>query len=85
MISRARVAIRCACLHEDEPLFENFTSTRQVTPGAASRVIAAAEKSKRDNVAAQLFLSRNIIFERFRLLPRVLATNLRLVVSALGE
>ena len=58
----------------------------EVTPGAASRVIAAAEKSKRDNVAAQLFLSRNIIFERFRLLPRVLANErLELVVSALGE
>ena len=32
------------------------------------------------------FLSRNIIFERFRLLPRVLANErLELVVSALGE
>ena len=58
----------------------------EVTPGAASRVIAAAEKSKRDNRSAQRFLLRNIVFERYRLLPRVLATErLELIVSALGE
>jgi len=33
-----------------------------------------------------LFLKRNIIFERYRLMPRVLATErLDLIVSALGE
>ena len=58
----------------------------EVTPGAASRVIAQAEKSGRDNQSAQLFLQRNIIFERFRLLPRVLASDrLEMIVSALGE
>lgn len=58
----------------------------EVTPGAASRVIAEAEKSGRDNQTAQLFLQRNIIFERFRLLPRVLAPDrLEMIVSALGE
>jgi|TARA_B100000886_G_scaffold315014_2_gene252673 hypothetical protein len=58
----------------------------EVTPGAASRVIAAAEKAKRDNETAQLFLQRNITFERYRLLPRVLSTDrLEMVVSALGD
>ena len=58
----------------------------EVTPGAASRVIAAAEKAKRDNKTAQLFLQRNITFERYRLLPRVLSTErLEMVVSALGD
>ena len=58
----------------------------EVTPGAASRVISAAEKSKRSNESAQRFLQRNIIFERYRLLPRVLsAERLELVVDALGE
>ena len=58
----------------------------EVTPGAASRVIAEAEKSSRDNQSAQLFLQRNIIFERFRLMPRVLASDrLEMLVSALGE
>ena len=58
----------------------------EVTPGAASRVIAAAEQSKKDNVNAQRFLRRNIIFERFRLMPRVLSNErLELIVSALGE
>ena len=58
----------------------------QVTPGAASRVIAAAEQSKRDNESAQTFLQRNIIFERYRLMPRVLSSErLAFVVAALGE
>lgn len=58
----------------------------EVTPGAASRVIAEAEKSDLDNKTARLFLQRNIIFERFRLMPRVLSTDrLELIVSALGE
>lgn len=58
----------------------------EATPGAASRVIGAAEKSKLDHRGAQLFLKRNIIFERYRLMPRVLATErLDLIVSALGE
>ena len=58
----------------------------EVTPGSASRVIAAAEKSKRDNVTAQLFLQRNIVFERFRLMPRVLSSErLEMIVAALGE
>lgn len=58
----------------------------QVTPGAASRVIAAAEQSKRDNETAQLFLKRNIIFERYRLMPRVLSSErLAFIVSALGD
>ena len=58
----------------------------EATPGAASRVIGAAEKSKLDHRGAQLFLKRNIIFERYRLMPRVLAAErLDLIVSALGE
>ena len=49
-------------------------------------MIAAAEKSKRDNVTAQLFLQRNIVFERFRLMPRVLSSErLEMIVAALGE
>ena len=55
------------------------------TPGAASKVIAAAEKSKVKNEGAQIFLKRNIIFERFRLMPRVLSKErLDLIVDALG-
>ena len=58
----------------------------EVTPGAASRVIGAAEKSKLDDAGAQLFLRRNITFERFRLMPRVLSSErLEMVVAALGE
>lgn len=41
-------------------------------PGAASRIIMHAETSKKtDNDAAGLFLRRNIVFERLRLVSRV--------------
>ena len=57
----------------------------EITPGAASKIIAAAERSKKDNVGAQTFLKRNIIFERFRLMPRVLSSErLDFIVEALG-
>ena len=58
----------------------------EATPGAASRVIGAAEKSKLNNKSAQLFLKRNIVFERYRLMPRVMSSErLEMVVAALGE
>ena len=44
-----------------------------ISPGSASKVIQAAEKSKLDQKAHQLFLRRNIYFERYRLLKRVLS------------
>lgn len=55
-----------------------------VSPGAASKVIQAAERSKPTDKAAQIFLKRNIFFERYRLLCRVLSQErLELVTSAL--
>ena len=44
-----------------------------VSPGAASKVIQAAERSKTDDKDGQLFLKRNVLFERYRLLQRVLS------------
>ena len=44
-----------------------------INPGSASKVIQAAEQSKPDQKAHQLFLRRNIYFERYRLLKRVLS------------
>lgn len=55
-----------------------------VSPGAASKVIQAAEKSTPDNKSGRLFLKRNIYFERYRLLFRILAKDrLDLVTEAL--
>lgn len=44
-----------------------------VSPGAASKVIQAAEQSNTDDKDGQLFLKRNVLFERYRLLQRVLS------------
>lgn len=56
-------------------------------PGAAAKVLMKAEettKSQADN--AGLFLRRNIVFERLRLLGRVFADDrLKLVTKALEE
>src|SRR3990167_10264381 len=56
-------------------------------PGAAAKVLMKAEeitRSQADN--AGLFLRRNVVFERLRLLGRVFADDrLKLVVKALEE
>ena len=55
-------------------------------PGAAAKLIAAAEQLSPTNPHAKLFLSRNVIFERLRLLTRVLAPErVILVQSAIEE
>ena len=56
-------------------------------PGAAAKVLMKAEestKSQADN--AGLFLRRNVVFERLRLLGRVFAEDrMKLVIQALEE
>ena len=54
------------------------------SPGAASKVIAFAEQADKDNHMAQFFLRRNIAFERYRLLSRILSEDrLQLLTKAL--
>lgn len=58
-----------------------------ISPGSASKVLMHAEENA-DGVdnAAGLFLRRNIVFERFRLLPRVFANErLNLIVDLLSQ
>jgi intracellular multiplication protein IcmW len=57
------------------------------TPGAASKVIAYAEKnSKTGNEVAATFLKRNTVFERLRLLSRIFSTQrLSMITKALEE
>ena len=54
-------------------------------PGAASKVIAFAEKKRQEgNKNAMFFLRRNLVFERLRLLSRVFSEDrLKLVTQAL--
>src|SRR3990167_5333121 len=40
-------------------------------PGSASKVLIASENTSKTNELANLFLQRNIVFERLRLLSRV--------------
>lgn len=56
-------------------------------PGAAAKVIMHAEEmTKSDSDTAGIFLRRNIVFERLRLLGRVFASDrFKLVLKALEE
>ena len=59
----------------------------QAYPGAAAKVLMHAEEiSKSENDTAGIFLRRNIVFERLRLLGRVFAPDrFKLVLSALED
>ena len=55
-------------------------------PGAAAKLLEYAEKTSDRNAGAKLFLSRNVVFERLRLLSRILAPErLVLIQSAIEE
>ena len=55
-------------------------------PGAASRLLSYAESEDYDNKAAQLFIRRNLIFERLRLLSRIFCSeNLQTIQEALED
>lgn len=56
-------------------------------PGAASKVLMHAEElTQSDNDMAGIFLRRNIVFERLRLISRVFAPDrIRLVLNALED
>jgi intracellular multiplication protein IcmW len=58
-----------------------------IEPGSASKVLMFAEENNTpDNLVAGLFLRRNIVFERLRLLARVFAPNrFELVLKALEQ
>lgn len=58
-----------------------------IDPGSASKVLMFAEENNNsDNILAGLFLRRNIVFERLRLLARVFAPQrFELVLKALEQ
>lgn len=59
----------------------------QAYPGAASKVISHAEQNtKSDSDMAGVFLRRNVVFERLRLLSRLLSPErMKLVIKTLEE
>ena len=58
-----------------------------IDPGSASKVLMFAEENNNpDNILAGLFLRRNIVFERLRLLARVFSPQrFELVLKALEQ
>jgi intracellular multiplication protein IcmW len=57
-----------------------------IDPGSASKVLMYAEENNSpDHVMASLFLRRNIVFERLRLLARIFSENRCLMVLKLLE
>jgi intracellular multiplication protein IcmW len=80
--------IRIACNIKSGRALRLLQALDTVHPGAASRLlIHAEENSQSSEDTAGIFLRRNIIFERLRLLGRVFSEDrFRLVVKALeGE
>jgi hypothetical protein len=58
----------------------------EINPGSAAKILEYAEKTSSKNSSSEVFLSRNVVFERLRLLFRILAPErLSLIQSAIEE
>lgn len=77
--------IKMGCHLKTSRVLRMLQAIDTIHPGAASKVLISAEESSKTNdEAANLFLRRNIIFERLRLLARVFSPDrCALVVKAL--
>ena len=61
-------------------------ATDEIKPGTASGIIGYAERNVNDNTDCRVFINRNVVFERFRLLSRVLSPDrLRLLAESLED
>lgn len=65
------------CTHlKTSRILRLLQSIDSIDPGSASKLLMYAEENNTpDNVMAGLFLRRNIVFERLRLLARVFSTE----------
>ncbi len=87
-MDRRDLFVRIACSIKSSRNLRLLQSIDSVHPGSASRVLMYAEQnSKAANDTPGIFLRRNIVFERLRLLSRVFSEErLSLVTKALeGE
>ena len=76
------------CAHiKTSRILRILQSIDTIEPGSASKVLMFAEENNTpDNVMAGLFLRRNIVFERLRLLARVFSIErIQLVLKALEQ
>ena len=61
----------CAPLHLSQKL-RIMQIVDRISPGTATKMISAAEEHAENDPLASIFLKRNILFERIRILVRVL-------------
>lgn len=76
------------CAHlKTSRILRILQSIDSIDPGSASKVLMFAEENNSpDNLLAGLFLRRNIVFERLRLLSRIFAPQrFELVLQALEQ
>ena len=76
------------CAHiKTSRILRILQSIDTIDPGSASKILMYAEENNTpDNILAGLFLRRNIVFERLRLLARVFSTErFNLILKALEQ
>lgn len=64
----------CAYIHMSQKL-RIMQALDNIQPGLATQLIQTAEKSAKSDKNAHTFLQRNLLFERMRILSRVLAPD----------
>ena len=74
----------CAYIHLSQKL-RIMQVVDSIAPGAATKMIKDAEKNAANNPAANTFLKRNLIFERMRIISRLLAPSRIQLVQKIYE
>ena len=78
--------IKLAAFLKMPRLLRMLQAVDSISPGAASKVLMYAEEKSAGNNLISLFLKRNIVFERLRLLSRVFSPErFALATKALGS
>ena len=68
------ILVMCTCLRISRKL-RFMQIMDQIDPGAASRLIQFAEQQQFSSNDAGLFLKRNVIFERMRMISRMISSE----------
>lgn len=83
-INEQDVAEACATLHLSQKL-RVMQALDAVSPGFATRMITSAEKNAMNSERSKMFLQRNLIFERMRIISRVFSKSRLQLVQKLYE
>jgi intracellular multiplication protein IcmW len=74
----------CAALHLSQKL-RIMQISDSISPGLATKMIKAAEANAADDNMSKIFLQRNLIFERMRIISRLLSPNRIQLVQKIYE